>query len=119
MVDDPKNIMSPINWYSHFPTFQTMLIPLELVILVAGIAALIFSAITLNSLEKIKTSCGTALSKKQYDTARNLQIAQLIVSALVVILSGWVVASAASHKAFGKSLPGASRISQYAKGIFG
>ena len=87
-----------------------MMIPLEVIILIVGLAALIFAALTMSSLDKIKTSCGTTLDKKHYDMARNLQIAQMVVAGLIVILSGWVVASMLTAKTQIGALRGAADI---------
>lgn len=89
-----------------------MLVPVETVILVSGVAALAFAAVTIQSLNKIKDDCSGSAPKwdsKKYDTARNLQIAQLVLSGLVVALSGWVLASSLSKR----KLPGADRIRQF------
>lgn len=65
-------------------------ISLEIAVLVAGVAALILSAITLGSLEKLKTAAEAA-DKKAFEAARGSQIAQIVISSLVIILSGIVV----------------------------
>jgi hypothetical protein len=93
-----------------------MIVPIEIVILISGIAALILSAVTVNSLDKLKKSCGAAYDKKHYDTARNTQIAQLVLSVLVIILSGWVVIGTVAAKK-GRTVPGASSIGRLARGL--
>jgi len=90
-----------------------MLVPIEIVILVAGIAASVFSAITINSLDKLKKSC-TTYDKKQYDLAKNFQIAQLVIAIIVTILSGWVVIGSVTKKK-GYNLPGAAALGRYAR----
>lgn len=65
------------------------MLTLELVILLAGIAALLFSAITLSSLNKIKSKCPT-VDPKEYSTAKGLQVAQIVVSVIVIILSAYI-----------------------------
>ena len=71
------------------------MLALEVIVLLTGIAALIFSAITLNSLTKIKSKCPT-IDPKEYNTARGFQIAQLAASILVIVLSGYIAATGKS-----------------------
>ena len=75
-----------------------MPLALETIVLVAGIAALVISAVTLGSLDKIKKDIPDA-DKKHFDMARNSQIALIVISAITVVLSGWLVAGNVRGKA--------------------
>lgn len=93
-------------------------IAMETVVLVAGLAALIISAVSLDAINKVKKDVTTLsdADKKKLDTAKNAQIAQIVISVLVVVLSGYLVAGSAA-KARGKTLPGADALRRYASQI--
>lgn len=94
-----------------------MSIPKEALIFVVGAVALIIAAVSTSALDKLKKSCTAGLDQKQYKLAKDLQIAQIVVSALVVLLSGWVLVSQAKTHAGYQALPGAARISRYARSL--
>jgi hypothetical protein len=96
-----------------------MIIPIEIVIFVSGAAALVFSAITMSSLDKIKKSCSAGFDTKQYDMAKKLQIAQIVVGSIIVILAGMVVASSAKNKMYGSGYSAGEALRRAAAGAFG
>lgn len=89
----------------------------SIIILLAGIFALILAAVTLGSLEKLKTNCGDKYDDKHGKDIKNAQIVQLVVSALIILMAGWVLMSAARAKAGYGALPGAERLSAYGRSL--
>jgi heme/copper-type cytochrome/quinol oxidase subunit 2 len=90
----------------------------EIIILLAGIFALVLAAVTMGSLDKLKASCGDKYDTKQYKNIRNAQIVQLVVSALIILMAGWVLMSAAKVKGgYGDALPGVNRLSRYGRDL--
>ena len=90
----------------------------SIIILLAGIFALVLAAVTLGSLDKLKSACGDKYDEKHGKDIKNAQIVQLVVSALIILMAGWVVMSAAKVKAgYGGALPGAERLSAYGRSL--
>jgi hypothetical protein len=68
------------------------IIPLESVILVAGLGGLIIAAVTLGSLNKLKKSITGSYDTSSFNMAQHMQVAQIVITVLVVLLAGYVLA---------------------------
>jgi len=89
---------------------------LEIGMLISGIALIVLSSITIDSVHKMKAKCMSA-DKKDYDTVVGIQVAQLVIAVIVTILAGSILWSQYSKSKGGAGLTSADRVRAALRGL--